>query len=277
MDSDEGFQTLEIQPSPIGSASWPRVFEEHLHAMPPKALCEELKQQILKTSDSSPPRRSKRKSHQQHSCKKIPQLEKPWQADMKHRTAPASSTNVITSANTSAIQTANPVAALPTRQKDYIQISGSGRDLERFECAGILHNLPPQSGIPGWQRLSMMKFWHQESSSPTPSLSSSPSSSLSSDSSSTFATSSTTTTTTSSVNSTVPSTGTANPFGYASGGSDGGFQHQQHFLLDERCWCYEGVVLPGGKIVLGRWWHPFEDPEERRSLGPFVFWNVPEQ
>lgn len=26
--------------------------------------------------------------------------------------------------------------------------------------------------------------------------------------------------------------------------------------IDDSLWAYEGVVLPGGMIVLGRWWHP---------------------
>ncbi|MCJ1417971.1 hypothetical protein MMC32_004316 [Xylographa parallela] len=54
-------------------------------------------------------------------------------------------------------------------------------------------------------------------------------------------------------------------------------------------WAYEGVVLPGGKIILGRWWCPSETPledlgewretrvhdrNERKCTGPFIFWNV---
>ena len=42
--------------------------------------------------------------------------------------------------------------------------------------------------------------------------------------------------------------------------------------LDADCWAYEGVVLPGGMIMLGRWWSPLD--ETRRCMGPFVFWNV---
>jgi hypothetical protein len=48
-------------------------------------------------------------------------------------------------------------------------------------------------------------------------------------------------------------------------------------------WAYEGVVLPGGMAMLGRWWAPdasdlWPEPADRwRSrlvTGPFVFWNV---
>ena len=42
--------------------------------------------------------------------------------------------------------------------------------------------------------------------------------------------------------------------------------------LNESCWAYEGVVLPGGMIMLGRWWCPQD--ETKRCMGPFVFWNV---
>ena len=40
-------------------------------------------------------------------------------------------------------------------------------------------------------------------------------------------------------------------------------------------WAYEGVVLPGGQVMVGRWWRPF-DPEDAPSYsGPFIFWQVP--
>lgn len=53
----------------------------------------------------------------------------------------------------------------------------------------------------------------------------------------------------------------------------------------EDCWAYEGVVLPGGKVMFGRWWQPEDEeesvsatPEERWNQrlcsGPFVFWAV---
>jgi len=33
---------------------------------------------------------------------------------------------------------------------------------------------------------------------------------------------------------------------------------------DEALWAYEGVVLPGGQIILGRWWSPedYTHPEQ---------------
>ena len=44
--------------------------------------------------------------------------------------------------------------------------------------------------------------------------------------------------------------------------------------LNPGCWAYEGVVLPGGMIILGRWWSPMDDSGEKRCMGPFIFWNV---
>ncbi|KKY19041.1 hypothetical protein UCDDS831_g05673 [Diplodia seriata] len=40
-------------------------------------------------------------------------------------------------------------------------------------------------------------------------------------------------------------------------------------------WAYEGVVLPGGRLMLGRWWSP-ENPVPNREVytGPFIFWNT---
>jgi hypothetical protein len=40
-------------------------------------------------------------------------------------------------------------------------------------------------------------------------------------------------------------------------------------------WAYEGVVLPGDQIIVGRWW----SPEPARNLskvysGPFILWNT---
>lgn len=61
-----------------------------------------------------------------------------------------------------------------------------------FYSSGWLNPLPPQQGIPGWQRMTMMKYFVDE---------------------------------------------------------DGHWD-------DEALWAYEGVVFPGGQIMLGRWWSP---------------------
>ncbi|KAL1599584.1 hypothetical protein SLS60_007387 [Paraconiothyrium brasiliense] len=41
-------------------------------------------------------------------------------------------------------------------------------------------------------------------------------------------------------------------------------------------WAYEGVVLPGGKIMIGRWWEATSDNINYNDdySGPFIFWAV---
>ncbi|KAI5251286.1 hypothetical protein E4T42_04468 [Aureobasidium subglaciale] len=86
---------------------------------------------------------------------------------------------------------------------------GDGEDAnEPFLASGFFNPLPPQHGIPGWHRMTMMKYWRDE---------------------------------------------------------DG--------VIDEdSLWAYEGVVLPGSMVMLGRWWHPSGGDDA--YTGPFIFWNV---
>ena len=46
--------------------------------------------------------------------------------------------------------------------------------------------------------------------------------------------------------------------------------------IDESCWCYEGLVVPGGGLMVGRWTHAYHalgiDGGEG-LCGPFVFWR----
>ncbi|KAB8302162.1 hypothetical protein EYC80_005609 [Monilinia laxa] len=77
---------------------------------------------------------------------------------------------------------------------------------------GAVHAIPPQGGIPGFQRVCIMKFFPDEN-----------------------------------------------------GNFDAG-----------QCWGYEGCVLPGGRIILGRWFDARSDSAVNVMSGPFVFWNVDE-
>lgn len=48
-----------------------------------------------------------------------------------------------------------------------------------------------------------------------------------------------------------------------------------HQSFDENAlWAYEGVVLPGGQIIVGRWWSPEHVPVENMYSGPFILWNT---
>ncbi|KAF1956167.1 hypothetical protein CC80DRAFT_472857 [Byssothecium circinans] len=52
-------------------------------------------------------------------------------------------------------------------------------------------------------------------------------------------------------------------------------KHFEEDLSDhdgDNLWAYEGVVLPGGKIILGRWYYASED--ENDYSGPFILWQV---
>jgi hypothetical protein len=81
---------------------------------------------------------------------------------------------------------------------------------EEFAWVGRIHSIPPQAGIPGWQRLVMVKF---DADLDDPGI--------------------------------------------------------------DDLWAYEGVVLPGSHMILGRWWFPGDDPlaDGGSYCGPFIFWQ----
>ncbi|KAG4429859.1 hypothetical protein IFR05_014659 [Cadophora sp. M221] len=49
-----------------------------------------------------------------------------------------------------------------------------------------------------------------------------------------------------------------------------------HDIYDPfQAWCYEGCVLPGGRIIVGRWWSALGDPNSSATnSGPFLWWNT---
>jgi hypothetical protein len=80
-----------------------------------------------------------------------------------------------------------------------------------FYCTGWINPLPPQDGIPGWKRMTMMKYFLDKSG---------------------------------------------------------------HFDMDA-LWAYEGIVLPGSQIIVGRWWSPEDTPTGHNMYcGPFILWNT---
>ena len=80
-----------------------------------------------------------------------------------------------------------------------------------FYATGYTYPLPSQHGVPGWQRIVMMKYFLDD---------------------------------------------------------NGNYE-------EEALWAYEGVVLPGGQLIVGRWWAPDDNvPQEKIYSGPFVFWNI---
>jgi hypothetical protein len=86
---------------------------------------------------------------------------------------------------------------------------GIGYDDEDFYATGWITPLPPQFGIPGFQRMTMMKYFRHGDSVDWGAL-----------------------------------------------------------------WAYEGVILPGGQVIVGRWWEPEGLGEEHQYSGPFILWCV---
>lgn len=108
--------------------------------------------------------------------------------------------------------------------RDFLPFIGTGIDAQPFRCSGIVHALPEVRGIPGWQRITFMKYF----------------------------------------------TG-ADPASL----TDPSYPPFYNLQEDSPHWAYEGVVLPGGHMMLGRWWNPMERSENMKCTGPFIFWNVP--
>jgi len=105
---------------------------------------------------------------------------------------------------------------IPAIPKDYPlkAFFGSSNDQKLpSHLYGRIHAVPPQQGIPGFQRICFLKFCRSE--------------------------------------------------------------YNEVDL--EQIWKYEGCVLPGGRIIIGRWihvsLHDNVNPSERLS-GPFILWNV---
>jgi hypothetical protein len=85
-----------------------------------------------------------------------------------------------------------------------IHITGFGEDGDDFFfMTGWLNPLPDQYGIPGWQRITLMKH----------------------------------------------------------------FQEELDLTDSENHWAYEGVVLPGGRIIVGRWWYASDEVDFDVSNG----------
>jgi len=98
---------------------------------------------------------------------------------------------------------------------------GTSKDAKPGHFYGRIHALPPQQGIPGFQRVSFVKFCYE----------------LQAD-----------------------------------------FQQYD----PSEIWGYEGCVLPGGRVIVGRWMDlsdqdsdNIQDPIDRFS-GPFIYWNIDE-
>lgn len=106
-------------------------------------------------------------------------------------------------------------------------IQFSAVDGEGQTYAGRIHALPPQQGIPGFQKFSMMRY-HMTAEG----------SELDTD------------------------TTSEEPIAI------------EHIDYDDM-WAYEGMILPGGNIIMGRWWSTGDNMDDDSAYsGPFCYWRV---
>lgn len=105
-------------------------------------------------------------------------------------------------------RTANAIANTQYELKTFY---GTSRGPRSAHFYGRIHGLPQQQGIPGFQRIAMIKFF--------------------------------------------PLNGEYDP---------------------SQVWAYEGCVLPGRRIIVGRWWDLSAEPHDPANIygGPFIWWNV---
>lgn len=251
----------------MNCSPWPKAFESHLKGIPPLSLCKKLDK--LVKPDPCPNVTSFPHLNEAIKPQSTPETP-PGTPSCQESTCPASE-NI-----SPLLPPISPTLTKARRGIHYQHFIGSGTDAEPYHCRGILHPLPPQHDIPGWHRITMMKYFDpadQEDASPpsTPSTSETPSPANHSPTSS---------------HSSISPSSTTSPTDWAhpidnkpTSFTPVNAPPQLHYEaesvdVDTGCWAYEGVVLPGGKIMLGRWWSPIQDVEEMTCIGPFIFWEV---
>lgn len=127
-DYGEDFKTLEIEFTPAECVPWPQVFEGHLQSIPQSSFLGNL-----------PNRRGR----------KIERAEElhPWEIiddEWSHSDPKAVGTPTVTKVE---------------EGRDFLPFIGTGVDDRPFRCSGIVHALPKVQGIPGWQRITFMKYF----------------------------------------------------------------------------------------------------------------------
>lgn len=245
LDLEDGFQVMELDFAPAANKlSWPQVFENHLHALPTVPLC-----QILEDTNQPSPLPLHRTVAQRRRFGRHAARAPAYLMPQSPPSTPGHiSVNMTFQPSLPSLPDTPPLSppvTHPRKNRDYIPFIGTGQDIEPYNCSGILHPIPPQREIPGWQRISMMKY---NDRLPALSPQSAPTSVSSSDGGDKLF------------------TPTNERFR---------LDDEEEFEIRDGCWAYEGVVLPGGAIMMGRWWSPLGGEEgEGGSTGPFIFWNV---
>lgn len=118
------------------------------------------------------------------------------------------------------VVTRSQKASIPVDERDQwatqsYRFSGEGTDAGGpVFYDGWINPLPPQEGVPGWQRMTMMKYQALD---------------------------------------------------------------EEGTIDFESLYAYEGIVLPGGQILVGRWWSPHSEYGEDMYSGPFIMWCVDDE
>ena len=207
-DYGQDFQTLELDFAPAECVPWPQVFEDHLHSIPQSSSLEHSPNQHEGEIE---------RAEEMHHWEPVDEEGEIERAEEMHRWETVDEVRSPFGA---------PTLAKAEQGRDFLPFIGTGVDGRPFRCSGIVHVMPKVQGIPGWQRITFMKYFTNES----------------------------------------PASQT-----------DPCYPPFYDIHEDSPHWAYEGVVLPGGHMLLGRWWNPMEPPEERECTGPFIFWNVPDK
>ncbi len=215
----EGVQEIELDfTEGKNAAMWPGCFEQYLQALPSEALCAHIREVTrkndnleAKVADPNGPNLEAGDSAQGIS-------KKSWRAPDQSSVMSDQRQTTGSFKTHESIQKVSSISPTsPQRGRDFLPFSGSMNRSCLGGILGILHDLPTQSGFPGFQRVSFMRYCKQHA----PNL------------------------------------------------------EDVVTLSDEDLDCHEGVVLPGGHIIIGRWWYHWY-PEQPVESGPFIMWEVEE-
>ena len=186
------FQTMQLRFN-LGNQTqyWPAAFEENLHGIPTPELLNMIARDPNRPCEPSGTE----------------------EASRSERSAPNTSRCSIPQDGT-LVQPAIPVELpQPKAGVNYMHFRGRGRDDEDFWCSGMLHALPSQNGVIGWQRITFMKHFDCNGEIRTSTL--------------------------------VPNIAYNGPELLDD-------IDRRTWIVPHDCWAFEGVVLPGGKIIVGK-------------------------
>ena len=210
-DFEDGVQEIELDfTSENNPSSLPDRFEKIIQAMPSKSLSAHINQTTRKENNERP----KVAILKGLDEKAQTVLKSPGLSEIAPNPAALKSVDFIaTGKNQEQKQVAPPTPSKdtpPQRGRDFLPFQGStdGRELDVFQ--GVLHDLPDQSGMPGFQRVTFV--------------------------------------------------------------SHDSFSGDLADLEIPNYECHEGVVLPGGHMIIGRWFYEWY-PGEAKMSGPFIMWR----